>query len=56
MGETYDNNKPSSFIAYLDVNNLYGWAMSKLLPTHGFAWMTDEELDNWKKHVMHLGS
>jgi len=48
MGETYDNNEPSSFITYLDANNLYGWAMSKPLPTHGFAWMTDEELDNWK--------
>ena len=24
MGETYDNNKPSSFITYLDANNLYG--------------------------------
>jgi len=48
MGETYDSNKPSSFITYLDANNLYGWAMSKPLPTRGFAWMTDEELDNWK--------
>jgi len=46
MGENYDNNKQSSFITYLDANNLYGWAMSKPLPTHGFAWMTDEELDN----------
>ena len=44
MGETYDSNKPSSFITYLDANNLYGWAMSKPLTTCGFAWMTDEEL------------
>ena len=29
-------------------NNLYGWAMSKSLPTHGFKWMTDEELVDWK--------
>ena len=31
MGD-YDPNKPSAFIAYLDKNNLYGWAMSEYLP------------------------
>jgi len=34
---------------YLDANNLYGWSMSQQLPTHGFEWMNDEELENWKK-------
>ena len=28
----YDPNKPSTFITYLDKNNLYGWAMSEYLP------------------------
>ena len=27
----YDKNKPSTFISYLDMNNLYGWAMSIFL-------------------------
>ena len=27
----YDPEKPSTFITYLDMNNLYGWAMSKYL-------------------------
>ena len=32
----YNPDKPSSYIQYLDANNLYGWAMSQKLPTHGF--------------------
>jgi hypothetical protein len=48
MGESYDRSKPSSFIEYLDANNLYGWAMSRKLPTHGFKWMSDSELENWR--------
>ena len=35
----YNPDKPSKFIQYLDANNLYGWAMSQSLPTHGFKWM-----------------
>jgi hypothetical protein len=34
----YDESKPSSYIMYLDANNLYGWAMSQLLPTGNFKW------------------
>lgn len=48
MGETYDPSKPSTYIQYLDANNLYGWAMSKSLPTHGFKWMSDDEIANWR--------
>ena len=35
----YDQHKPSTYIQYLDANNLYGWAMSQKLPTHGFKWI-----------------
>ena len=28
----YDPKKPSTFISYLDMNNLYVWAMSEYLP------------------------
>ena len=48
MNEKYDSAKPTKYIAYLDANNLYGWAMSKPLPTHGFEWMSEGELKDWK--------
>ena len=37
--KNYNPGKESTFIQYLDANNLYGWAMSQNLPTHGFKWM-----------------
>jgi hypothetical protein len=46
--DKYDPTKESKYITYLDANNLYGWAMSKKLPTSGFKWMSEEELSNWK--------
>ena len=42
------SNKPSKYIIYLDANNLYGWAMSKPLPTREFKWMNEVELENWR--------
>ena len=32
VNEGYDKSKPSSYISYLDANNLYGLAMYKKLP------------------------
>ena len=34
--KNYDKNIISSFLMYLDANNLYGWAMSQKLPVNGF--------------------
>ena len=41
----YDEKAPSKYIMYLDANNLYGWAMSQYLPTGGFRWMTQKQID-----------
>ena len=35
----YDPKKPSKFITYLDVNNLYGWTVSEYLPYGRFKWL-----------------
>ena len=45
--ENYNNEEPTSFIQYLDANNLYGWAMSQPMPTGGFQWVnyTDQILE-----------
>ena len=34
--KNYDPKKPSKVITYLDMNNLYGWAMNGYLPYGGF--------------------
>ena len=39
--KNYDKNKESSFLMYIDANNLCGWAMSKKLPVDGFIWVDD---------------
>ena len=40
----YDKNKPT-FISYLDMNNLYGWAINEYLPYEGFKWL--ENINNF---------
>ena len=47
MSEKFNSNEPSKYIQY---NNLYGWAMSEPLPTHGFKWMKTSELETWELH------
>ena len=37
----YDESKESSYVQYLDANNLYGAAMSEKLPINGFKWVND---------------
>ena len=51
--KSYNKNKESSYIIYLDANNLYGWAMSQYLPISGYEWcnktFTDKDILNMKE-------
>ena len=45
----YDSKKPKKYITYLDMNNLYGYALSQYLPYANFKWVknineTEQEL------------
>ena len=35
----YDKNFESSYLVFLDANNLYGWTMSQKLLINGFEWI-----------------
>ena len=42
----YDKDEESSYLIYLDANNLYGYAMSLPLPTGGFKWLKEDKWDD----------
>ena len=44
--KTFNKKELSKYIMYLDANNLYGWAMSQYLPTGGFRWMNEKQINN----------
>ena len=41
----YNEKATSKYIIYLDANNLYGWSMSQYLPTGGFRWLTEKQIE-----------
>ena len=45
MGEKFNPKEESSYLQYLDANNLYGWVMSKPLPAGGFRWINVDPND-----------
>lgn len=43
--EDYDASKDSTYIVYLDANNLYGWSMMQNLPLDCFEWSNVNTFD-----------
>ena len=47
--KNYNKNIESSYVEYLDANNLYGWAISQKLPVEGFKWVKQKNYQNLTK-------
>ena len=50
MGSDYDSGKESSYINYLDANNLYGLSMIQKLPYRSLKWddkITEDDIINY---------
>ena len=47
-----DKNNESSYIEYLDANNLYGWEMSQKLPVKGSKWVKKNKLSEFNEDVI----
>ena len=43
----YYSSEESKFVMYLDVNNLYGWAMSQYLPYSELKWSSKKEISRF---------
>ena len=50
--KSYDDSKPSKYITYLDINNLYGWTMSQYLPYSGFNWLNQKEINGFDVNLI----
>ena len=50
ISDTYDSNLPNQDLIYLDANNLYGWAMSQFLSTHGFRFLATVCTGYWAEN------
>jgi len=51
MGKMFNSKQPTSFISYLDCNNLYGNSMVQPLPVNGFHFLSQNECDHIEKNL-----
>jgi hypothetical protein len=49
----YDETKPSSYLWYVDANQLYSWAMKQRLPYCDFRWIPQEDFVNISIEMMY---
>ena len=50
--KNYDKNKESSYLDYLDANNLYGYAMPKKLPVRNFKWLDENGISKFNDELI----
>ena len=50
--KNYDKNNESSYIEYLDANNLYAWAIAQKLPVKGFKWVKQKQLSKFNEYFI----
>ena len=50
--KNYDKKIESSYLAYLDENNLHGWGMSQILPVNDFKWVEKSKLSRFNERFI----
>ena len=50
--KNFDKNVPSSYLEYLDANNLYGWSMSQKLSVNDFEWIETDDLSTFNENFI----
>ena len=50
--KSYDDSKPNKYIMYLDVNNLYSWAMSHYHSYSEFKWLNQTDIDEFDVNLI----
>ena len=50
--KNHDKNKESTYLEYLDANNLYEWAMSQKLPVRNFKWIEKDDVSKFNEEFI----
>ena len=50
--KNYNKDVISSYLRYLDADNLYGWAMSQKHPINGFNWVKKSRLSTFNERFI----